>query len=190
MSDDDDATQRLPGEIGSERRGSRRIFDAVRDRVAHPRAKRLVSETYGVGPRGGPDTAAAAADLGVSRRTVQRWIQKGLPKGSPHGSELQQKWENSPAGRRASISPSRVRSYPYGANFQVRARIWVSGDRRNGTPRAYSDVLTAVEMEEILEAVRAGDDERAHGVLESHRGFGGSVQLDLIDIRFDPRDRP
>jgi hypothetical protein len=32
---------------------------------------------FGVGRRGGPDTAAAAAELGVSRRSVQRWLRPG-----------------------------------------------------------------------------------------------------------------
>lgn len=31
---------------------------------------------FGAGPRGGPDTAAAAAALGVSRRTVQRYLHR------------------------------------------------------------------------------------------------------------------
>ena len=34
----------------------------------------VLALSYGAGPRGGPDTVAAAAALGVSRRTVQRWL--------------------------------------------------------------------------------------------------------------------
>lgn len=40
----------------------------------------VLALSYGNGPRGGPDTAATAAALGVSRRTVQRWL---------HGSNRQ-----------------------------------------------------------------------------------------------------
>lgn len=40
----------------------------------------VLALSYGSGPRGGPDTAAAAVALGVSRRTVQRWL---------HGSNRQ-----------------------------------------------------------------------------------------------------
>ena len=40
----------------------------------------VLALSYGVSPGGGPNTAAAAAALGVSRRTVQRWL---------HGSNRQ-----------------------------------------------------------------------------------------------------
>lgn len=40
----------------------------------------VLALSYGAGPRGEPDTAATAAALGVSRRTVQRWL---------HGSNRQ-----------------------------------------------------------------------------------------------------
>ncbi len=39
----------------------------------------MLSLAYGVNSRGGPDTAAAAAALGVSPRTVQRWL-RGKPR--------------------------------------------------------------------------------------------------------------
>src|SRR5664279_1619399 len=34
----------------------------------------MLTAAYGPGPRGGVHTRAAAADLGVSQRTVQRWV--------------------------------------------------------------------------------------------------------------------
>ncbi len=40
----------------------------------------VLALSYGASPAGGPDTAAAAVALGVSRRTVQRWL---------HGSNRQ-----------------------------------------------------------------------------------------------------
>ena len=38
------------------------------------RLRFVLTVAYGAGARGGPDTAAAAAALGVSRRQVQRWL--------------------------------------------------------------------------------------------------------------------
>src|SRR5919202_1113461 len=51
---------------------------------------------YGRGRRGGPDTAAAARDLGVSRRTVQRWLSGGTGVSPQHRQGLQR------AARRAA----------------------------------------------------------------------------------------
>lgn len=48
-------------------------------RWTYRRLRLMLSRAYGVNSRGGPDTAAAAAALGVSPRTVQRWL-RGKPR--------------------------------------------------------------------------------------------------------------
>lgn len=53
----------------------------------------VLALSYGTGPRGGPNTAATAVDLGVSRRTVQRWL---------HGSNRQR--AGIPANRLTQIT--------------------------------------------------------------------------------------
>lgn len=45
-----------------------------RARWTHHRLRIVLGTAFGLNSRGGPDTAVAAAALGVSRRTVQRWL--------------------------------------------------------------------------------------------------------------------
>lgn len=165
-----------------EAKGARWILGALRDRSPRPRARRLVTETYGATRRGAPDTARAAADLGVSRRTVQRWVKDGLPARSAHAEQLRRSWADSPAGRRAAISPARVRGLAAGPSVAgtMDAHVWVSNDRRNGMRRRFGFAIDGPAMAQVAAAMRAGDDAAAHTLLAEHiEGFGGSVDLDI-----------
>lgn len=146
----------------------------------------MVSDLYGTTRRGKPDTRAAAADLGVSQRTVQRWIQRGLPRKSRSGGSEQlanrhQGWKASPEGRKASLSSRReARLRNKGTTIQFLGVITISGDRRR---RSTSVPLNGDQTGLILDPLLAGDDAAAHRALEDAFGdrFGGSVSLSDID---------
>lgn len=148
--------------------------------------EQMVRDLYGVTRRGAPDTRAAAAALGVSQRTVQRWIRAGrLPVRARTGgpAELQQRhraWKASPEGRRAALSPRReARLRNKGTTIRFLGVISISADRRR---RSTSVLLSGDQMSRILDAALAGDDVAAHEALEDAFGesFGGSVTLSEI----------
>lgn len=187
---DSDSYRANPGAT-PDARGSRRIFEALADRTPHPRAKRMLTDLFGRSARGGPNTAAAAEGLGVSRRTVQRWIHDGIPARSPHAAQMRQQWSDSPAGRRASISPARRKELRDGTGDiggRITAHVWVhTDDPRNGLKRSFAFSLSRETARELMELSAAGRDAEAHRLLESRLpGFGGAVDLDLasLDIRW------
>lgn len=165
-----------------------RLWDAIRkgpERAAD--AAQMVTDLYGVTPRGKPDTRAAAQDLGVSQRTVQRWLQRGLlPSRSRSGGAERlasghQGWRQSPAGRRAALSPRReARLRNKGTTIRYLGVITISADRRR---RSAVVPLDGERMGRILNQILAGNDAAAHRELEDAFGdrFGGSVTLSDID---------
>lgn len=173
-----------------EEKGTHHLFSAIADKIPRPRAKRLVVETYGKGPRGGPNVTAAAKELGVHPSTVRRWIHSGkLPARSEAGAKLRSNWENSPAGRRASVSPERrraLRSASPNAVFSgaLTGHIWVDTfDSRNGDERSFNFTLSAEKTRQLNQAIIDGDEEKALSILESNiDGFGSSVQIDLTNF--------
>lgn len=76
----------------------------------------VLALSYGSGPGGGPDTAAAAVALGVSRRTVQRWL---------HGSNRQL----------ARIPADRVRAITQPAPMVLRQESQAAGFARDAIIR-------------------------------------------------------
>src|SRR5690625_939931 len=70
----------------------------------------LITDLYGTGSRGGPNTKAAAHALGVSRRTVQRWIKAGrLPatsRGAGRLARTHRQWQAQQAAQAAALSES------------------------------------------------------------------------------------
>lgn len=162
------------------------LWAAVRKSPDRPAsADNLVRDMYGLSPRGGPNTKAAAQDLGVSQRTVQRWIKDGMPKGrSRSGGPEQlkadhQAWKNSSAGRRAALSPRReARLRNQGTSMVFFGKISISGDQRR---RSTTVDITGTQMGQIIDANLAADDVAAHAALEDAFGnaFGGSVSLEI-----------
>lgn len=172
-----------------EERGSGRLFKALISRVPKPQAKRLVTETYGKTSRNTPNVKAAAAEFGVHPDTVRRWIREGMPKKSPAADKLRSSWENSPKGRKASLSPERRKAISGAGKKGVfsgtlTGYVWVDTyDRRNGDERSFEFTMDEAKAQQINEAVLAGDDERAHEILQSSlNGFGSSVDIDLTDF--------
>ena len=171
-------------------KGVRHLLSAITDKTPRPRAKRLVVETFGKGPRGGPNVGEAARELGVHPSTVRRWIKSGkIPPRSSAGAKLRDQWQSSPAGRRASISPARrraLREAPPTSAFAgaLTGHVWVDTfDTRNGDQRSFNFTLSAEKTREMHQALIDGEDERALEILEGNLdGFGSQVQIDLTDF--------
>lgn len=161
------------------------LWDALRktpERAAAPGS--MIRDLFGVTRRGTPNTKAAAEQLGVSQRTVQRWVKQGLPKRSGAAEGLAQRhttWRNSPEGRRARLSPrreSRLRNK--GTTMVFYGKIGISADQRR---RGTSVLIDGERMGQIIDASLAGDDQLALDRLEDAFGdsFGGSVSLVEIE---------
>lgn len=144
-----------------------------------------ITDLYGTDPRGRPNTRAAAEDLGVSQRTIQRWLKADREPSSPAGRQLthqHQSWRSSAAGRAGQINSRReARLRKSGTTIQYKGLIAISADRRK---RNTSVLLTGEQMSTILDATQAGDDDAALSALEDAFGdvFGGSVTLTPDDI--------
>lgn len=89
----------------------------------------VLALSYGTHPGGGPDTAAAAAALAVSRRTVQRWL---------HGSNRQR--ARIPADRvRAITQPTEMvlRQEEQAADYAHEAIARIALPKGRGTEKAW-----------------------------------------------------
>ena len=199
-TDDGSTASVLPSEHGTRRkdqpggtpkeRGTDHLLKSLISRVPRPRAKRLVTETYGTTARKRPDVKAAAADLGVHPDTVRRWIREGMPKKSAAAQQLRSTWENSPKGRKASISPARRKAATGKSTGTsvfsgvLTGHVWVDTyDIRNGQERSFEFTMDEAKVKQMNEALLAGDDESAHEIMQSSlNGFGSDVDVDLTDF--------
>lgn len=169
----------------------RRLFDALATRQVRPRASTMMRDLFGRSARdkNAPDTKAAAAALGVSRRTAQRWAKEGLPKKSQAAAKLADQWQNSPAGRKRRIDPNAKRTVSQGGFLggHVQAAVTISNDRRNGRMRGFTFSLDSEDGTAMMNAMSAGDDAAAYNSFLDgvSKGFGGSVDLDIGDIKWD-----
>lgn len=184
-------------------RGSERIWQQLapqdQERPSTPRS--MITRLFGKGPRGGPNTRAAAEALGVSQRTVQKWIHdRRLPK-SEGGQKLNsqhQDWRNNtPEGRKHSLG--RVKG-----GLRIRDRL--NKSRRiyfTGNVKISSDVrhrmgmqidLSDGDMQLLLDKASVSDAD-GHQALEYLVGksmFGvhddgkvDDVYLTIDDLRFE-----
>lgn len=152
-----------------------------------PTPAEVITRLYGRGPRGGINTRAAAADLGVSARTVRRWAQQGIP-ASAGGARLQsdyRTWEASPAGKTVALEgvEQAKRDQPMAVAFY--GKVIISNDPRNATNRSLSFTLSPAESNLLLDTARAGGEADLQAALEyiaSSKGFGGGVSLDIHDL--------
>lgn len=161
------------------------LWDAVRKTPEKaPTPESMVRDIYGETRRGTPNTKAAAEQLGVSQRTVQRWLQQGMPKRSAAADSLTQQhgsWRNTAAGRRARLGTRReARLRNKGTQMVFFGKLRVSADERR---RATTVTIDPERMGQLLDAALAGNDQLALARLEDAFGdaFGGSVTLVEID---------
>jgi hypothetical protein len=170
--------------MASKKSKAEALWDAVRKTPERaPTPTSMISDVYGTTARGGPDTRAAATQLGVSQRTVQRWLKQGLPQRSAAADGLRQghaNWRDSAGGRRARLSTRReARLRNKGTSMVFFGKVRISSDeRRRGT----TVFLDGTQMGQILDASLDGNDQLALSRLEDAFGdsFGGSVTL--VDI--------
>lgn len=105
-----------------------------------PDMRGMLLAAYGPGTRGGVNTAAAARDLGVSRRTVERWVAaEGRQRISKPKTETLSKLTTksrqaatTQQGRRTAIKAVRESKQgksiaKYGARVQIKGRQGVAG---------------------------------------------------------------
>lgn len=144
----------------------------------------MITDLFGTNRRGNPDAKAAAAALGVSERSVQRWIKDGAPQRG-QANQLRQdhdKWKRSPAGRQGRMNSRREkRIRNNGTTIKFKGAIKVSNDKRN---RSITHFLDPDQCAAILDAAQRGDDTAAQEALEQALGdyMGGSVDLEIESL--------
>lgn len=148
---------------------------------SEPDARTLLSDLYGTNARGGVDAKAAAADLGVSERTIRRWAKDGIPSHSKGENVRQshQEYRNSAEGRAAGMNSRReARLRNSGTTLSLNGMVKISGDKRH---RKVNIPLDGQAMGDILDALLAGNDLAARDALDDALAdfFGGEVEVDL-----------
>lgn len=138
----------------------------------------LLTDLYGANRRGGVNAKSAAADLGVSERTVQRWVQTDRLPDNTNGKRARSDWHRSVevrAGKMNSRRESRLRSK--GTTVRFTGTLTISRDKRRRTDLPI--ILTGEQAGDILDALLAGNDEDARLALEDAFGdaLGGDVEL-------------
>jgi len=145
----------------------------------------VLAGSYGAAPRGGPDTAAAAAALGVSRRTVQRWL---------HGSPRQR--ARIPTDRLRQITlpdPQVLRQEKQAADYarEAIARIALPKDR--GIEAAWRvqrwlepHLVAVIEVDVAAGVVlRQATTSRGHPTsMQAVRRRGEIVDFTVVETRF------
>lgn len=190
---DDDEIDDLDQLDEVDQRGIRTFIDSLGTEQPRPKAGTMLRDLYGRGRDAlKPDTARAAAALGVSRRTVQRWVQQGrlpAPGRSPHADQVRTQWADSPAGRARRIPADTRRKLTAGAPVlgRVTGKVWVSSDSRNGSDRTFSVHFDADEAASFYQAMINANDEGAYAAFHAAtvRGFGGSVDVHVNQFRLN-----
>lgn len=162
------------------------VTDALTDRQVNPQVRTMLADLYGTDAKGHPDTAAAAAAHGLSRRTIQRWLQKGAPKRSQAMTQVKDAWNNSAAGRRRRTSPQRRNQLSQGGIVHIYAAVTISTpDPRNGVVRGFNVPYSKAEGEALYRAMLNGDAE-AHAAMDAiaRGGFGGDVDFDFRSVQW------
>lgn len=152
-------------------------------------AAEVLQDLFGAGRRGGPNTARAAAQLGVSRSTVQRWARSGLPN-TATARRLQtrhRRWLNESKAGRAKTTDRIAQRGGMAVTFHGKVRI--SNDARNNQVRHFSYTLTPGNTDLLTGIAATGDRTDLHAAFEyvtTDEVFrGGSAQLEISNVFFD-----
>ena len=173
-----------------------------------PDLRGMLLAAYGPGARGGVNTAAAAQDLGVSRRTVERWV---APEGrqriaKPKADTLRKLSTKSRQsattrqGRRAAIKSVRESKQgksiaKYGATVRIQGKQGVAGGggfyirKRSIQIPPDQGGMSPDDVEALWSAYeRGGDKELSAWLTEyaSNRYVDGWTFESIDDISIDP----
>lgn len=160
----------------------------------------MLLAAYGEGRRGGVNTRAAAQDLGVSQRTVQRWLAApGRQRSRPSAGHLRslatraRQAATTRRGRQAAIAQARKSSMSrYGAKLVVRGDQGPTAQGRQYRRHRKIDlVLDPDAVEAMWSAYEQSGDRGVVSWLESYAdqqyvanwGFDSITGLELGDPR-------
>jgi hypothetical protein len=172
----------------------KKIWSAAVPEAARPVTPRvMIQRLFGRTPRGRPDTKAAADQLGVSQRTVQRWIHDRKPPKSDAGQQLQssyQQWQNTAAGRKSALgrkADARVRGT---RRITFTGWLKISHDVRE-RKNMQIDIRAQHRplVDNLVDQLAAGNDQAAHEALEdlvtNTADWGGDVYLRIDSLKFE-----
>lgn len=157
---------------------------------------------YGPGKRTEIDTRAAAQDLGVSIRTVQRWLAPegkqriSAPKPETMGkiATRARQAATTQAGRRSAVGSFRTSSA--GSGLLKRGGYinidGVQGPSSYERDRAITLELTPEQADALLTAYEQGGDKAALSIINGHANnyVAGWSVLDLSDVKMSSRKGP
>lgn len=171
-----------------QRGGGEQVWKAIGRAPASTAPRDVLTDLYGTGPRGGLNTAAARADLGVSESTIRRWAKHGIPD-NQNGSQVRDKHVEhnaSPEVREAKMNPRReARIRKNGMTVKFKGKIRISKTVRDYSTRELELALSPDQAASILDALLAGNDAAAHEALEDafgDAGFGGSISMAIESL--------
>lgn len=174
-------------------RNSEKIWDSVKAKVGRGRAPTplaAMQKLYGKGRGGkGVNTKAAAQDLGVSQRTVQRWVKDRRTPKSEAGARLTQQyqaWQNTPRGRASALGRRHQGAVREAKRFTITCTVKISTDVGKRTNMAI-DIAddSRGDWNLMVDHMIAGDDAGMHDYLErvtGQSGFGGDVEIKGIEF--------
>lgn len=143
------------GALGRALIGDRKKMPAVQD------VRGSLFSAYGRAD-GTIDTRRAAADAGVSQRTVQRWLKGEYRPKVEHQKKIRTAVRGSLIDNNKRVSRLKNR----GAVVELHARVTVSSDTRVRRIGGSSDArLSPTQMRRVSEAYKSGGDAAAHKIL-------------------------
>lgn len=175
--------------MGTNKTRFKSLSSLLMGKTDSPTLKTQLAQQFGRTQRGTPDYGAAADQLGVSTRTLRRWAAAGaMPEKSPKAKAAASTidaWRNSPQGREQLMGTRRANRLAGGFKVKVNGIFIISDDKRGRR-----DVRVDVDPDHAQSMVDAhimGDDRTVSAAFDdaASNAFGGSVHVDIHDIRFE-----
>jgi transposase len=164
-----------PAPLTPRQRADKAVADAARAAAGGFDLEAELRARYGQGPKGGVNTTAAGADLGVSPSTIRGWLArarqgKPLPPRSQAIDQLQQDTGKAQLRQR-------------GVRMRLTGRIRVSADVR---ARTIDYTFTGDEIGDYFDRLSAGDPYALEDWLSDIYTGADTAIEGLDDLNFDP----